>query len=282
MDASVPGSLSTVPAAIREAWPQTSFERHLERIDRHGSHLGDLYLAGAAAHRVPAAWTHLETSLCAAFMAKVRGRPLAGLEPEELWSRVRTRQMEPSRRWPELARIGDYLGLVSLLHYLVVAGLRMAISENRRPHPVNESTLSAGSPRGLDVEHPPSPIAAAAATAGLTADELETAAREVEQGFATCLASMDPGDRALLRLIVHAGATQRSAARILGWSEVRVSRRLAALRRSLASAIDAEIVRSDDPRVRGFIAEGVRRWIEEEVRSRTVNISSSCVENQHE
>lgn len=269
--------LDVVPVVIREDWPRASFEAHLASLDRHGPHLGDLYLAGAAAHRVPSAWTHLERTFAAPFTSRVRGQPLAGLEPEELWARVRTRQMEPSRSRPSLARIGDYLGLVSLLHYLVVAGLRTAISERRRRGPTSEASLRT---RGPDVDdengRTVGVLDAVAREDGPSPDELSRAAAEIETAFARCLHSLDASDRALLRLVCHAGLRQREAARILGWHEVRVSRRLTALREILAAAVDPDLVCSGDPRLRGLIATGLRRWIAEGIAGSTASSPSAA------
>jgi len=72
-------------------WPRDAYERHLN--GELPGHPSDLYLGGAAGHRLDPAWAAIETDLAPGVQKILRGLPTADYDLEDLWGEVREKLM---------------------------------------------------------------------------------------------------------------------------------------------------------------------------------------------
>jgi DNA-directed RNA polymerase specialized sigma24 family protein len=219
-------------------WPQAAFGQHLG--DDAPAYPSDLYLAGAAGHRVDAAWVAIESELGSRVKRVLRWQPTAGAAVEDLWGDtiLRTIADDPSRpplpdgRQP--AHIIRYRGLVALVNYLILIAKRVAIQHNRarRPAVPLASAESHGESARIDLPDPRTPPPDA------WMNEREVAAA-MQRGLSHVYASLSPEQQLLVALVCRDRMKQKDAGALLGWSEFKTSRKLSdALERLRKGMID--------------------------------------------
>ncbi len=125
-------------------WSLKSFQTHVNHVSREMSenpslHLNDLYLAGAAACRIMAAWEVIEREIGPQIRAALRGyRRITENLAEEIWSDTRTRLMEPIEGYGVLpsgdrpARLIYYKGSTRLYTYILRTAMNRLSDRNRR------------------------------------------------------------------------------------------------------------------------------------------------------
>ncbi len=183
----------------------------------------DLYLGGAAGDRLGSAWQTLEAELGPDVQRVLLRQATADFAVEDLWAETLTRMMEADPASPPLAdgrhraRIHRYRGLVKLVNYLITIARRLAIQRSRR--------LTVQGPL-LSVEEVPLADVRAA-----TPDQLHhehQMARRLETALTTAFGQLSAERRFLLVMVYAQGMSQKQAGAMLGWSESKSSRQLAA------------------------------------------------------
>lgn len=77
-------------------WPREAYHQHLN--GEHPAHPADLYLGGAAGHRLDPAWAAIETDLAPGVQKILRGLATADYDLEDLWGEVREKLMSDDNR----------------------------------------------------------------------------------------------------------------------------------------------------------------------------------------
>jgi DNA-directed RNA polymerase specialized sigma24 family protein len=214
-------------------WTETAYARHV--AVRRPAYPTDLFLAGAAGHRVDAAWRAIQFEL-GARVVKLLGRlPRADFSPEELWAETLTRVMadDPSAELLDNGRrpavIHRYRGAIPLVNYLMVVARRLAIERRRRMRPsVSMDDSAARLLTDLVDTRRPSPESA------VRQMELETRMRAI---LLAAFGTLSPERQRLLAMVYRDGLKQNVAGARLGWSEFKTSRELAAAIRAMRAAV---------------------------------------------
>lgn len=226
----------------RQRWPAVHWprDRYIDHVaDEQPTEPVDLFLGGAAGHRIKPAWEAIETDLAPNTKRILQRQPTADYTLDDLWADTIARLMEdePSDAVVDLpgggrpARIIKYRGKVKLLHYLVVVAKRLAIGRKRRRKP--ELTLDSPASEGKRQERPDR--AAAAPDAAALEDE---AIGKLAGALAAGLAELSDDQRALLRLVFCQGMAKKDAGAILGWADYKVAKQLKAVTDKLQAAMD--------------------------------------------
>ena len=234
-------------------WPRDAYVRHLN--GETPTHPADLYLGGAAGHRLDPAWAAIETDLAPGVQKILRGLATADYDLEDLWGEVREKLMsddtrgtgvppvgqspagggsaelsEPdphpdhaSESTPDLpdgrrpARIVRYRGKVSLTNYLVLIARNKA--RDRKRQLVRQGhTGSLDATAGSDADGPSTATTHAddrAADPGDHASIREQAAHLVER-LREARQTLSVHQRVLLRLVYGEGMQQKDAGTLLG------------------------------------------------------------------
>jgi len=211
-------------------WPPEAFDAHL--AGESPAWPSDLYLAGAAGHRMQSAWEAIETEIGPQTRRVLARQPVADLTIEDLWGETIARIMDDDLERAPLdqgrppARIIRYRGLVQLVNYLILIARRIAIQRNRRrQHHLSLSQESADPAQHVD---PPAPGPSALSSA----TEAETVGK-MRQGLARAFAGLSPDQQFLITMVFRQGMKQKEAGAMLGWSEFKTSRTLSAAIESL-------------------------------------------------
>lgn len=234
------------------AWPVSAFLAHLADDPSAPPHLEDLYLAGAAGHRVDAAWTVIETDFGPDTRRVLQRQPRADATAEDLWGDTIARLIDDDADRPPLddgrqpAKITRYRGRIKLLNYLVLVARRIAIQRQRKHKP--QLTLSGSQNTDLSGNDPDAPPANSLPNPGAedpakAAANHESASR-LRETLARALDELTDEQRFLLSSIYRHGIAQKQAGAMLGWSPFKANRQVKAaintLRDSLADLDDLD------------------------------------------
>jgi RNA polymerase sigma factor (sigma-70 family) len=207
----------------RVNWPLPAYRAHLG--DQVPPFPTDLYLGGAAGHRLSSAWSTIETELAPDARRIVSRLPTADTTADDLWAEAVLRLMSedpgaarlPGGQYP--ARIIRYRGLVRLLNYLVTISRRLAIQRDRRRR--HASVALHGGEVGADrLRH---------ANHAQTPDEQTLQDEAVERAAVALRAAwraLAADQQFLLMMVYRHGVSQRRAGDWLGWSESKTSRQI--------------------------------------------------------
>ena len=193
-------------------------------------HLPDLYLAFACAEGDPAALRHLGLLLNAVAGA-VRSVDASPSFVDEILQRLRTRVLVPDEG--QAARILDYAGRGSLENWLRAGALRLALNARRDarrgPDPLPDASLwePAAAPEERTLE----------LLRGKYAAEFGRALREA-------FASLEPGERNVLRLHFMEGMSLNQIAAMYQVNKSTISRRMARARETLLQRTRAQLERA--------------------------------------
>jgi DNA-directed RNA polymerase specialized sigma24 family protein len=214
-------------------WDRIAFYRHLGKESPRFPL--DLFLAGAAGYRLDSAWEVIEADLGPKARSVLQRQPLADLSAEELWGETILRLIAEDEQKPMLpdgrrpAYIIRYRGLVQLLNYLIVIAKRVAIGRKRRMRPTVSLSGKNEDEGGHDVTaDAPSP--AEISEGGEEASALRSA-------IATAYGRLSPEQRFLIAMVYRSGMKQKEAGTMLGWSEFKTCRSLAAAMEDLRKSI---------------------------------------------
>ena len=244
-------------------WDRAAYEQH--RSGEHPAHPADLYLGGAAGHRLDPAWVAIETDLAPGVQKILRGLATADYDLDDLWGEVRAKLMSDDQATPASgdddgpaplpdlsdgrrpARIVRYRGKVALTNYLVLIARNKARDRKRQ-------LVRQGHTGSLDAAAGPEsdgPSAAAthaddrAADPGEQAGRREQAAHLIEQ-LRAARETLSVHQRVLLRLVYGRGMQQKDAGKLLGqfdpenpdgWSPFKTSRALTDAKTKLHEAL---------------------------------------------
>ena len=117
-------------------WPLEAYRKHLG--DTSPTHPEDLYVAGAAGHRVNPAWSAIDVAYREMVIRRLQRSARADLEAEDLWSEAVTRMMrdDPETGTNEAGKpvmhITRYRGLTRLPWHFLAAARTIAIDRHRR------------------------------------------------------------------------------------------------------------------------------------------------------
>lgn len=213
-------------ASCRAAWPEVDWDdshflRHLG--DDEPAYPDDLYVGGAAGHRLDAAWTCIERCISPRTLAAIRRRPNADLEAEDLWAEARLKLHQDDTAQGPLedgrhpAKIIRYRARVRLWSYFTTVAVRIAVSRQRARHrPERAASNTDHASRPMPSTH---------------------ADPELVRAFTDALTKLSAEQRAALALVYGAGVKQNRVAQTLGWSEAKASRQLAAAIDVIADAL---------------------------------------------
>lgn len=214
-------------------WPRQAYVQHLGR--ESPPYPVDLYLAGAAGHRLDAAWEAIESDLGNKARAVLHRQPSADMTAEELWAEAILRLLAEDMERPVLAdgrrpaMIIRYRGLVQLLNYLIVIAKRVGIGRKRRMKP----TLSLSGTGPTDDPHD------VAQNGPTPAQSLESSedATELAAAVRAAYGQLSAEQKFLIAMVYRNGMKQKQAGAMLGWSEFKTCRSLAAAMESLRKSI---------------------------------------------
>lgn len=234
-------------------WDHAAFVRHL--AGESPKYSSDLYLGGAAGHRLDAAWRVIERDLGPGVRRVLARFPTADFTVDDLWGDSLARLMEdhpgsaalPDGRFP--ARIVQYRGLVPLLNYIILVGRRLAVQRQRERvrRPVM-SLASAARGRRADVDgndgrRVPDPADRRTVAPDAAAEGAEIAGR-MRSAVGRAFAALSIEQQFLITMVYRQGMKQKAAGALLGWSEFKTSRQLSAamnyLRTTLMELVGVE------------------------------------------
>ncbi|GEN08644.1 hypothetical protein MFU01_36810 [Myxococcus fulvus] len=244
------------------AWPGVVLERdvflaHLRA--RHGEapsstacHVEDLYLACACARGLPAALVLFERRLLPAARQALARRRMAPDVVDEAMQRLRERLLLPREGAPP--RLAEYDGRGPLEAWVRTVALRLALTElrERAAHPValGDALLPVQEASFAALKHRHHP--------------------DVEAAIAAALASMEPRERAFLRLHLVEDVGVEDIGRLHGVSRATMTRWLKAARDTLTERTHEELRRRlqvHDPEELDSLARTLLSGLELSVRN---------------
>ena len=219
-------------------WPLPAYASHI--ADARPAHPVDLYLGGAAGHRIDPAWTTIESDLAPAAKRVLARLPLADFTTDDLWAETLVRLMADDGEASALAdgrqpaRLIRYRGKVKLLNYFVVVARRIAIGRQRKRRPTVSLT-----PTTVEGEEAPevqqADPAAQSPDTDLADREIAAAMR---QTIASAFVSLSAEQQFLITMVYRQNMKQKEAGGMLGWSEFKTTRQLQAARGRLREALE--------------------------------------------
>jgi len=216
-------------------WDRQSYEAHVAEGERPVYPM-DLYLAGAAGHRIDAAWITIENEQGPKAKKVLQRQPIADMTVDDLWSETITRLMENDTDRARLAngrlpaRIIRYRGLVKLLNYLITIARRFAIQRNRKRRPRLSLSVSGEDRSQADYQDTASPDPSEAV-------EQAEIAREMQTALGQAYNQLSAEQQFLIAMVYRQGMKQKKAGALLGWSEFKTCRQLAQAQRSLREGL---------------------------------------------
>ena len=220
-------------------WPSVSWAR-----DVYATHLGgenpahavDMYVAGAAGHRVGAAWEVIEEEFAPGVQRVLQRVPTADYAVGDLWGETRTKLMEDDPDQPALtdgrqpARIIRYRGQVRLLNYLVLIAKRRAITRQRRMRPTLSLTRD-------DEDEPQAEIPDTSTAAPDASLREQETAEKMTQAVRDAYAALTAEQQFLIMMVYRQGMKQKDTGAMLGWSPFKTTRQLGKAMDALLAAL---------------------------------------------
>ena len=214
-------------------WDHRDYQAHVENGDRPDYPI-DLYLAGAAGHRIDSAWIVIETEIGPKVRRVMQFQPIADMTVEDIWGETRARMMAEDLKYPTLAqgvipaKIIRYRARAKLITYLITTSRRLAIERDRRQRlatcvPIDNVKDPSDSTN-------PSPEDAAENAEAMT---------KMQECLNSAYGRLSAGQKFLLTMVYREGMKQKEAGAMIGWSEFKTSRQLAKAIKSLRSDLDA-------------------------------------------
>ena len=210
-------------------WSIMEYKMHIS--DKNPSYPVDLYLAGAAGHRIDTAWICIETDLGGFVQNVLKSKPIADMTVEDLWRETMMRMMDND---PKAAMLSDgrsaaviirYRGLVRLINYLITIARRIAIQRNRKKRPV--LTLTSNE------DHPDTSSFSPSETA-----EQNELIEKMKTSLAKAYKQLSAEQQFIITMVYRKGMKQKEAGKLLGWSEFKTSRELAKAIKSLKQPLE--------------------------------------------
>jgi len=218
-------------------WPRSAYSDHVTGVVRQGKipkYLQDLYLAGAAGHRIDTAWEIIHKDIGPAVQNIMMRQPHANMAMEDLWSETVIHLVKNDHSRPCLpdgsqrAMIIRYLGLVKLINYCVTVASRIAI-QKRRDSEREKRYIEQAPAKRKRVE-----------SNGKTSEQQVIKAEFAERiarPLAEAYAALSSEQQFLITMIYAQGMKQKEAGGLLGLSPYTTNRRvrdaIACLKRAL-------------------------------------------------
>jgi len=207
----------------RASWPEVEWS--LEAYRRHlgedpPPHPEDLYVAGAAGHRFPEAWSAIDVAYRTMVTRRLERSARADLEAEDLWSEAVARMMrdDPAQGNTEkgepLMHLARYRGRTRLPWHFLAAARTIAIDRHRKH--VRGPAVTSGEVSTIPAPHDESDQDM------LQQEAASALGRAVLDGFRRLPAS----HQFLLAGIYRDGMTKADAGRVLDLSPWQTSREL--------------------------------------------------------
>jgi DNA-directed RNA polymerase specialized sigma24 family protein len=214
-------------------WAREAFARHVGTEPCR--HPADLYLGGAAGHRVDAAWETIESQLGPETRRVLGRHALADFSPDELWSDTIGKLIDgadgysplPDGRSP--AYIIRYRGRVPLLNFLILVARRLAIQRKRRIRPTMSLVRD-------DEDESTHDLPSGDASPDEAAGDAELA-RRLEDRLAAAWAQLSPEQQFLLAMTGSGKMQQKEAGDMLGWSPFKANRAVKDAREVLQASL---------------------------------------------
>ncbi|MDG2423372.1 MAG: sigma-70 family RNA polymerase sigma factor [Phycisphaerales bacterium] len=117
-------------------WPLEAYRLHLE--DQSPTHPHDLYVAGAAGHRIQPAWSAIDEAYRVMVIRRLERSARADMEAEDLWSEAVARMMRDdpesgtNDQGEPVMHIARYRGLTKLPWHFLAAARTIAIDRHRK------------------------------------------------------------------------------------------------------------------------------------------------------
>jgi RNA polymerase sigma-70 factor (ECF subfamily) len=224
--------LAAFVAAARAAWPgielaDDAFVRHVEATAKDGAlppaqHAGDLWLACACAHGIPAALRAFDAAL-----APVVARAVARIDSSSSFCDVVAQELRTKLLVGSPSKIAEYGGLAPLGAWLKTAATRTALNLRRGKAEEAHDSVSSG---------------IWARAGGPDAQLLRARFREeLKAALAQALARMSTRERAMLSLNVRDGMSIDKLAEAYGVGRSTAARWLAAAREQLERETKKEL-----------------------------------------
>ena len=256
------------------AWSRQAYQAHLgTNIPKYPV---DLFLAGAAGHRLDQAWLVIENGLGPQTRRILRRQPTADYELDDLWGDTILKLMDnhspslrsstgsstgsstaspsgnvsknnfegdllPDGRQP--ARIIRYRGKVKLLHYLILIAKRLAIGRQRKSKPsLLLSLVGNDSSNPEKSGHSENQIEDALSTTPDAQVQQNETTQNIIKALASAWEDLSAQQRFMIRMVYDRGMKQRDAGELLGVSPFKANRlikkAMATLQTSLAQAVN--------------------------------------------
>lgn len=227
-----------------QRWPQVGWDRRAYAAhlgDGHPKYAIDLYLAGAAGHRLDEAWVVVDTEMGSHACRVLRRLPTADYDIKDLWADTLVKMMKDDLKSPSLpdgrqpAAIIRYRGEISLLNYLIVVARRVAIQRDRqrrsRPTILSLAQKSDHDDRPRDWADPSSPAPDARLTQQDTIDQIRQSLVEARE-------QLTNEQRFIIMMVFGQGMKQKEVGALMNWHESKVSRQLKAAIQCLQQALE--------------------------------------------
>jgi len=234
MGSPLPPSADVLYQRASAAWPTVALAREdfLAHFQARGArvdgpqalHAADLYLACACARGVPEALALFERYHLSAARQALGRRGLEADVVDEALQRLRERLLVPREGAPP--RVAEYDGRGPLDAWVRTVALRLALTELRE--------RAARPAANLDSQLLPAQEASFEALKDRHRADFEAALR-------SALASLEPQDRAILRLHLVEGVGVEDVGRVHGVSRATMTRWLKSARDTLAARVRAEL-----------------------------------------
>ncbi len=214
-------------------WSRAAFLKHLS--GENPAHPLDLFLAGAAGHRIDPAWDVIHQEIGPKARSVLERQPTADLSAEELWAETIGRLIAEDNRLSAMADgrkpalIVRYRGMVSLLNYMILIAKRLGIQRKRQMRPTFSLATEERDENPRDVEQ-----------AGPTpAEETESGeqAGAMVKTLRAAYAKLSAEQQFLIAMVYRKGMRQKDAGALISWSEFKTCRSLAAAMESLRIAL---------------------------------------------
>ena len=233
-----------VATRARRRWPSVqwsieSFARHLG--EDCPAHPEDLYLAGAAGHRLDPAWVVIAEQIGPPTQRVLRRLPTADCTVEDLWADALAKTMADDEQADLLedhrrpARLIRFRAEVKLLNYYILIARRIAIQRQRkRKEDLTLHVRQEGETTDLPVPDGQGP----------TPDEA-AAEREMAQRLPGIIAEaftrLTDEQQFLVAMVYRDRVLQKEAGAMLGWSEFKTSRQMSKAISQLREALTSEL-----------------------------------------
>jgi len=227
-------------------WDPDAYYQHVTNIDNMDNnpvYLEDLYLSGAAGHRIDEAWIVMENEVGQKVKRVIANQPCADMTVEDLWGETLVKLMKNDQKHPPLesgklpAFIIRFKGLVTLVNFCITSARRTAIQRHRKKKP--DTSISDNEGMFSDSSSGVSPE---------KKTELEEIAKIVIPLLKEAFDQLTVEQQFLFVMVRLKNVKQKQAGAMINFSESKASRQLDMIDNKLQAAIK---------QVKGLVGEDI-------------------------